>query len=289
MCDVMSILRDNLTNDEWIRAAHELSVSYDPLMSDSKVWELLLNTLPTAVSEKLAQLGSSELGHRVVNDVVMCGYPGEQVVKYHLAKKHVHEANSIVVFELNVGTSRVDMARINGCSYAYEIKTELDSLARLDSQIKDYEKAFEYTYAIVHSRHTANAIEILPTHCGIIQISDICCDARFSIIREAVKSPFLSSEVQIKSLSSRDLSRLLRMAGISSVQNTRSQRESAVFEALDSHQINRFFKEVLRQKFCSQWQFVRQHFSQLLPIDVELFYHSMADPSWVYYKCSSML
>ncbi len=289
MCDAMSILQDSLTNDEWIRAAHELSVSYDPLMSDDKVWQLLLSTLPTDVSEKLARLGSSELGHRVVNDVVMRGYPGEQVVKYHFAKKHVHEANSILVFELNVGTSRLDMARINGCSYAYEIKTELDSLARLDSQIRDYEKAFEYTYAIVHSRHTANAIEILPTHCGVIQISDVCCDARFDILREAVKSPCLSPEVQIKSLSSRDLSRLLRMAGIPNVQNTRGERESAVFEALDSHQINGFFKEVLRQKYCSQWQFVRQRFNQLLPIDVELFYHSMADPSWVYYKCSSML
>jgi len=289
VCDAISVLRDSMTDHERLYVARRLIASYDALMPDVSVWELLLSVLPASVSEKLATFRSSELGHRVVNDVIMDNYPGERIVKYWFARNHVDELDSTVIFEPNIGASRLDIARVNGCSYAYEVKTELDNLARLESQMSDYEKVFEYVYAVVHPRHTANVLEMLPPHCGIVQICDHCHEAQFDVIRDAVESSFLSPEAQVESLSSKDLGQLLCMIDMSPAPNTRAERQKAVLDALDDRQINTFFKELIKAKFSSRWRFVQQHFNQLLPVDMELFYRSMADPKWVYYRCSSMV
>lgn len=289
LCDAISVLREGMSSHERLDAARMLIASYDALMSDASVWELLLRVLPDSVSEKLATFRSSEAGHRIVNDLIMSCYPGERIVKYWFARNHVDEPDTTVIFELNVGSSRLDMARINGCSYAYEVKTELDNLARLEAQMGDYVKVFEYTYAVLHPRHTANAVELLPPYCGIVQVRSSCYEAQFDLIRDAVESPFLDPEAQIGSLSSRDLGQLLGIAGMSPVPGTRAERQHAVLSTLDDRTINALFKELVKAKFSPRWRFVQQHFSQLLPVDVELFYRSMADPTWVYYRRSSMV
>lgn len=50
--------------------------------------------------------------------------------------------------EIWVGKSKADFILINGKAIVFEIKTALDSFDRLDMQIRDYYKAFEYVYVL---------------------------------------------------------------------------------------------------------------------------------------------
>lgn len=55
----------------------------------------------------------------------------------------VHSINSTTALtEIAIAKSKADFVMINGKAVVYEIKTELDNLDRLDSQINDYYKAF---------------------------------------------------------------------------------------------------------------------------------------------------
>lgn len=57
--------------------------------------------------------------------------------------------------ELPVANSKTDMIFVdeNDVGIVYEIKTELDTLNRLENQIQDYYKAFPYIYAVTSSNH----------------------------------------------------------------------------------------------------------------------------------------
>lgn len=50
--------------------------------------------------------------------------------------------------EIPIASSKADFVLINGKAVVYEIKTELDTLDRLDSQIENYYKAFDHVCVI---------------------------------------------------------------------------------------------------------------------------------------------
>ena len=54
-----------------------------------------------------------------------------------------HSVNTTTALtQIPIGKSRADFILINGKAVVYEIKTELDTFERLDTQLKDYYKAF---------------------------------------------------------------------------------------------------------------------------------------------------
>lgn len=88
--------------------------------------------------------------------------------------------------ELPVADSKTDMIFIdeNDVGIVYEIKTELDTLNRLESQIQDYYKAFPYIYVVTSSNHLHQLEQALEgANVGIIELTD---DDRFVYRKEAV-------------------------------------------------------------------------------------------------------
>lgn len=86
---------------------------------------------------------------------------GEYVYKSTLLNKIVfglHSPRTSSAFEeLHIGESIADFVVINGRATVYEIKTELDTLHRLDAQIADYYTAFD-NVVIVCGNHNVEEI-----------------------------------------------------------------------------------------------------------------------------------
>jgi hypothetical protein len=89
-------------------------------------------------------------------------------------RKHHNDTKTIVINELglNHGKNRADIAIINGRLIGYEIKSDLDSLRRLNEQIVSYNAIFDHSYLIVTKRHLKDAEAILPEWWGIILASE---------------------------------------------------------------------------------------------------------------------
>jgi len=63
--------------------------------------------------------------------------------------------------QIPIGTSKADFILINGKAVVYEIKTELDTFERLDSQINDYYKAFDRVCVVTSESYFERASTLL--------------------------------------------------------------------------------------------------------------------------------
>lgn len=69
-----------------------------------------------------------------------------------------HETNHKIITEFYVNNSRADLVIINGTTTVYEIKTELDTLNRLEKQLEDYVKVFDKIY-VVTNKNLVNPVK----------------------------------------------------------------------------------------------------------------------------------
>lgn len=84
-------------------------------------------------------------------------------------KKDNHKKNYRILEELVIcdGSSRIDIAVANGKLLGYEIKSDYDTLDRLDNQIKYYNKTFENITIIVGKKFEQVILEYVPTYWGV--------------------------------------------------------------------------------------------------------------------------
>ncbi|MBR1703473.1 MAG: sce7726 family protein [Lachnospiraceae bacterium] len=74
--------------------------------------------------------------------------------------------------ELPIGESKADFIMINGRGVVYEIKTDLDNLNRLESQIHDYYKVFSYVCVVTGSKQLQHVKECLKeSKAGIYELT----------------------------------------------------------------------------------------------------------------------
>ena len=74
----------------------------------------------------------------------------------------VHSMNTTTALsEISIAKSKADFVLINGKAVVYEIKTELDNLDRLHTQIDDYYKAFDNVAVVTYEKNVDQLQKIL--------------------------------------------------------------------------------------------------------------------------------
>lgn len=78
-----------------------------------------------------------------------------------------------IIEEKQIKKSRADCMLVTEDSLiGIEIKSDADSYARLDRQIQDYNRFFDYNYVAVGPSHAKSATDHVPQWWGIITVSD---------------------------------------------------------------------------------------------------------------------
>ena len=283
------ILEEHLGFERAFAVARDLHNSYVPFLSDADV-RYLVNSVMRIDGNMIFEEYYNHVGaHKIVSDVIMALYPSEKTIKYYMAREHLDTDDEITAFEVKVEKSRLDLGVINGHSYGYEIKTELDNLGKLKKQIHDYSKAFEYVSAVIHPSHLDGVRKIVPEHCGIkiYRLSRNGCS--FRTIRKSIRSPYLDVETQIANMTSRELEYVLKARGHSNIPSVRAHREDLIRDSIPKVRMNSLFKRTLKNRFRARWEHVKRNFDRINPVDVQAFFNSMSDPKWVYYRNSSMV
>lgn len=105
---------------------------------------------------------------------------------------------------------RADLIFVNGHSYAFEIKSSQDSLAKLSYQIDDYRQVFDYVYAVVDQAHLQNVRQHLPDGVGLMSY----VEGEFTRVRtpkinkrksKYMLSCFIERQHMVKMLCARDI------------------------------------------------------------------------------------
>ena len=108
-------------------------------------------------------------------------------------RKHYACRRSLIVNELGVGNSIVDLAFFNGESRAYEIKTGYDNPRRLEGQLNDYRRVFDKCYLVVEQ----NEVDNWRSYDDGIGIIAFCHGPRGRITMEEVRPAIRNQQIDV--------------------------------------------------------------------------------------------
>ncbi|MDC4534808.1 hypothetical protein ACL9Z5_002544 [Acinetobacter calcoaceticus] len=105
-------------------------------------------------------------------------YPNEYVFKNQIANKILcgkHSLNTATMLsEFRVGKNKADCIILNGKSTCYEIKTDYDSLIRLEEQLNSYQQLFDEVYVVCSKKYEKTIMETVPENFGVLSLTQRC-------------------------------------------------------------------------------------------------------------------
>lgn len=88
--------------------------------------------------------------------------------------------------EFRAGDCKADLAILNGTTTVFEIKSERDSLSRLERQIANYRKVFATVFVIASEKHVEAVLDATPSDVGVLSL---CRRYHIMTCREAASRP----------------------------------------------------------------------------------------------------
>ncbi|MBQ9608470.1 MAG: sce7726 family protein [Lachnospiraceae bacterium] len=106
-----------------------------------------------------------------------------------------------IIEEKTMGSSRADVVMVTeDALYGLEIKSDADSYTRLEGQVKDYDKYYDYNIAVVGTSHAMHIREHVPSYWGVITVEYVDNEFDFYILRKPERNPKLSPERKLQIL-----------------------------------------------------------------------------------------
>ena len=165
-------------------------------------------------------------------------------------RKH---AETLVVDELGIdhGKLRADIAVVNGRLTGYEIKSDQDSLVRLQRQIAGYSRVFDYAHVVATDRHLKRARSMVPHWWGIIAVSaGPRGGLRFRTVRRGSQNPKRSAIALARLLWRDEIVALLSSLGMhgKSLRRERSRLYASLVRRVTTDDLARLVRSCLRSR-----------------------------------------
>jgi len=160
-----------------------------------------------------------------------------------------HSLNTACMLtEFRAGACKADLVILNGTATVYEIKSERDSLARLENQIRHYQRVFAKTYVIAGESHVADVLAVAPSEVGVLSL--VRWD-RISTVREAAETTGSVCPVTIfESLRTAEACKILKTLGVETPNVPNTLLHGALrerFEGLDPAAVHREMVATLKK------------------------------------------
>jgi hypothetical protein len=88
--------------------------------------------------------------------------------------------------EFRVGECKADLSILNGTMTVFEIKSERDTLVRLERQLRNYKRVFASSFVIVGENHVGAVLKETPHDVGVLSLSR---RYQISTVRDATDRP----------------------------------------------------------------------------------------------------
>lgn len=112
-------------------------------------------------------------------------------LRARLDAEHAGDPATLIRNELGLclGETRVDIAVINGKLTGYEIKSERDTLDRLDAQVEIYGRVLDEAWLVMAERHVERALNRIPRWWGVLMADQADDQVRLKVKRKARQNP----------------------------------------------------------------------------------------------------
>jgi hypothetical protein len=272
----VNTFQSNLSGIELFNLSKELFENYTTLQMKNELTYSLMST----VEKYQFTIENLDNPRQVYNDLINRYYHNEITIKSNFIKSVILKTkNHVTIFELNSGDSRADLCKFNGVSIAYEIKTDLDNLVRLNKQVEDYMAIFEKVYVICSRKNLEKIKDIIPKECGLYSYRfSKNCNYIFKLEKNALKSKKINCYKQIQLLTKKQLCDITDLSN--SLQ--REKLEEAVIKKYSPKKINSMFKLLIKAKYSKQWDFLKANYNDIYEIDYQWFFKNNVNPNIIY-------
>lgn len=115
-----------------------------------------------------------------------------------------------ILEEKRTGSARADVVMITpDFLYGIEIKSDADTYARLEKQVKNYDWYYDRNIIVVGTSHAAHVSEHVPEWWGIITVERIGEELDFYVLRQPMDNPKVKDKRKITILWRTELNRVL--------------------------------------------------------------------------------
>lgn len=185
-------------------------------------------------------------------DILLKNYPNEYIYKNLIAKKILlgrHSLNTATMLsEFRVGNNKADCVILNGKSTCYEIKTDYDSLVRLEDQLEAYTQVFDDVYVVCSKKFANVILEKIDQSIGILLLSD---KLTFKELRKSNIKTEKNKKLLMQSLRKDEYISLINSLTGETLNAPNTQIFDLCYEKLvslnDNSKINYFFIDVLKK------------------------------------------
>lgn len=144
------------------------------------------------------------------------GVRSEYIYKAALTQRILLGRHSLstasMLTEFRAGACKADVAILNGTSTVYEIKSERDSLSRLQNQVECYRHVFANVVVIAGENHVGTVLGATPPDVGVMSLSP---RHQITTIREAENRPDrISVNCLFESIRTFEAKEILRCLGV---------------------------------------------------------------------------
>ncbi len=166
----------------------------------------------------------------------------------HLKEKKLVGVNDIIINEFNTGdfSRRVDLALINDNHFlAYEIKSDSDTLQRLEDQVKKYLEYFDKVTVITTPKHTNKALLLIPNNVALWELNDKTLEIKVIQKGRLIKVKDKLSMIQLMIM--KDLKRIVKENG-GTISYNRAELEKKLL-LLPTSKLRRYALQSLINRF----------------------------------------
>ena len=171
-----------------------------------------------------------------------------------------------ILEEKVMGGSRADVVMVTETElFGIEIKSDADTYARLESQVRDYDRYFDYNIVVVGSTHALHIREHVPEHWGVITVEEEESGLDFYAMRNPEKNPGAKWERKLELLWRPELAVILEHFGLPKYKD-RNKRfvagkiAEAVSEKIDENELKRIFcNELLERDYTTAAQTISEY------------------------------
>lgn len=113
------------------------------------------------------------------------------VLKRELRAQYQGDVDTMIIEELGLrhGKTRVDVAVVNGYLHGFELKSDSDTLRRLESQARIYSDVLDRATLVVAPHHLDRAVQLVPCWWGISVADSDTGHIRLVQVRVASENP----------------------------------------------------------------------------------------------------
>jgi len=125
-----------------------------------------------------------------------------------------------IIEEKSMGKSRADVVMVSDDAlYGIEIKSDADTYTRLASQVRDYDKYYDYNFVVIGTSHAGHIFEHVPEYWGVITVEEVDGCPDFYIYRKAKPNPVVRWDCKLRILWRPEIALIQELNGMPKYKN----------------------------------------------------------------------